>query len=198
MMVFWPGLLVVETDRVMTHFSGWFCRICSKGGYWQCRKWRIENERMVLPLLLLLFGCWVTSALCNPMDCSTSGFPVLHHLPEFAQTHVHWVSDAIQPSHPLSFPFPPAFSLSQHQGFSLMSLLFEFRDTEIQVERLSQLAKTIGCWFCFRCWVLIWEHVKASLGTRNKDFCFKNVKKYYNWEVSGILKLRTPHRKLDT
>ena len=53
---------------------------------------------------------------CNPMDCSTPGFPVLHHLLEFTQTHVHWVGDAIQPSHPLSSPSPPAFSLSQHQG----------------------------------------------------------------------------------
>ena len=50
------------------------------------------------------------------MDCSTPGFPVLHYLPEFAQTHVHWVGDAIQPSHPLSSPSPPALSLSQHQG----------------------------------------------------------------------------------
>ena len=50
------------------------------------------------------------------MDCSTPGSPVLHHLPGFAHTHVHWVSDAIQPSHPLSSPSPPAFSLSQHQG----------------------------------------------------------------------------------
>ena len=46
--------------------------------------------------------------LCDHMDCSTPGFPVLHYLPEFAQTYVHWVSDAIQPSHPLSFPFLPA------------------------------------------------------------------------------------------
>ena len=50
------------------------------------------------------------------MDCSMPGFPVLHHLPEFAQTHVHWVGDAIQPSHPLSSPSSPAFCLSQHQG----------------------------------------------------------------------------------
>ena len=50
------------------------------------------------------------------MDCSTPGFPVLHNHPESAQTHVHWVSDAIQPSYPLSSPSPPAFSLSQHQG----------------------------------------------------------------------------------
>ena len=54
--------------------------------------------------------------LCDPMDCSTPGFSVLHHLPEFAQTRVHWVSDAIQPSHPLLSPSPPNFNLSQHQG----------------------------------------------------------------------------------
>ena len=50
------------------------------------------------------------------MDCSMSGFPVLHCLPEFVQSRVHWVSDAIQPSHPLSSPSPPTFELSQHQG----------------------------------------------------------------------------------
>ena len=54
--------------------------------------------------------------LCNPMDCSSAGFPVLHHLLELAQTHAHWVGDAIQPSHPLLSPSPPAFNLSQHQG----------------------------------------------------------------------------------
>ena len=54
--------------------------------------------------------------LCDPMDCSTSGFPVLHYLPEFAQTLVPWVGDALQPSHPLSSPSPPAFNPSQHQG----------------------------------------------------------------------------------
>ena len=51
----------------------------------------------------------------TPMDCSTPGFPVLHHLPEFAQTHVHWIGDAVQPSHSMSSP-SPTFSLSQHQG----------------------------------------------------------------------------------
>ena len=50
------------------------------------------------------------------MDCSTPSFPVHHQLLEFAQTHVHWVSDAIQPSHPLPSPSLPAFNLSQHQG----------------------------------------------------------------------------------
>ena len=54
--------------------------------------------------------------LCNPMDHSTPGFPVHHHLLEFTQTHVHWVGDAIQPSHPLLLLSPPIFNLSQHQG----------------------------------------------------------------------------------
>ena len=54
--------------------------------------------------------------LCDPMNCSTPGLPVHHQLPKITQTHVHRVTDAIQPSHPLSSPSPPAFNLSQHQG----------------------------------------------------------------------------------
>ena len=69
--------------------------------------------------------------LCDSMDCSTSGFPVLRYLPEFAQTHVHWISDAIQPSHPLSYSSLSAFNLSQHQG------LFQW------VSSLHQVAKVL-------------------------------------------------------
>ena len=70
---------------------------------------------------LHLFCCCCSVAqpyptLCDPMDCSTPGFPILHHLPELAQTHVHWVGDAIQPSHPLLAPSTPALNFSQHQG----------------------------------------------------------------------------------
>ena len=69
---------------------------------------------------LVVNYCSVTQS-CPPlfklMDCSTPIFPVLPHLLEFAQTHVHWIGDVIQPSHPLLFPSPPAFNLSQHQGF---------------------------------------------------------------------------------
>ena len=61
--------------------------------------------------------------LCNPMDCSTPGFPVLHYLPEFAQTHIHWVSDAIQPFHPLLPSSPHLFNPSQHQ-YCPMTWLF--------------------------------------------------------------------------
>ena len=67
------------------------------------------------------------------MDCSTPGLPVHHQLPELAQTHVHWVGDAIQPSHPLSSPSAPTFNLSQHQG------LFKW------VSSLHQVAKVLEC-----------------------------------------------------
>ena len=56
--------------------------------------------------------------LCDPMDCSMPGFPVLHHLPEFVQVHVHWVGDAIQPSHPMLSPSPPTFNLLSIRVFS--------------------------------------------------------------------------------
>ena len=65
-------------------------------------------------------GCCSVAQSCpilyGPMDCGMPGFPVLHYLPEFAQTGVHLVGVAIQPSHPLSPPSPPDLSLSQHQG----------------------------------------------------------------------------------
>ena len=70
------------------------------------------------------------STLCDTMYYSTPGFPVHHQLPELAQTHVYQVSDAIQPSHPLSSPSPPAFNLSQHQG------LFQWVSSLNQVARV--------------------------------------------------------------
>ena len=71
-----------------------------------------------LPSLSVQFSSVSQSylTLCNSMDCSTPGFPVHHQLPEPTQTHVRQVSDTIQPSHLLSSPSPPTFSLSQHQG----------------------------------------------------------------------------------
>ena len=62
--------------------------------------------------------------LCNPMDYSTSDFPVLHYLPELGQTHVHWVGDAIQPSHPLSSPSPPPSIFPSIRIFSNESVLW--------------------------------------------------------------------------
>ena len=62
------------------------------------------------------FSCSVVSNSCDSMNHSTPGLPVHHQLPESTQTHVHWVGDAIQSSHPLSSPSPPALDLYQHQG----------------------------------------------------------------------------------
>ena len=77
--------------------------------------------------------------LWDPMNCSTPGFPVHHQLPELAQTHIHWVSDAIQPSHPQSSPSPPAFNLSQHQGlFKWVSSLHQVvKVLELQLQHQS-------------------------------------------------------------
>ena len=68
--------------------------------------------------------------LWDPMDCSTPGLPVHHQLPEFTQTHVNWVRDAIQPSHPLSSPSPPTLNLPQHQG------LFQWVGSSHQVAKV--------------------------------------------------------------
>ena len=64
-------------------------------------------------MLLFTQSC---PTLCDPMDCSMPGFPVHHHLLELAESHVHWVGDAIWPSHPLLSPSPPAVHLFQHQS----------------------------------------------------------------------------------
>ena len=72
----------------------------------------------------------VCPTLCNPMNRSTPGLPVHHQLPESTQTQVHWVGDAIQPSHPLSSPSPPALKLSQHQG------LFKWVSSSHQVTKV--------------------------------------------------------------
>ena len=104
------------------------------------------------PFLFLFFFCCcccsVTKswpALCNPMDYSTPGLLVFHYLLEFAQTHVHWVCDAIQPSHSLSLPSPPAFNLSQNQ-----SLLTPYRDQIIlyYIRLLVHLICPRSLWGC--------------------------------------------------
>ena len=88
-----------------------------------------ESSSQLLLLCSIAKSCLT---LCDSIDCSTPGLPVLHHLPEFAQTHVHWVGDVIQPSHPLSPP-SPALSLSQHQG------LFQWVSSSHQVAKILEL-----------------------------------------------------------
>ena len=76
------------------------------------------------------FSHSVVSDFCSPIDCRMPGLPVHHQIPEFNQTHVHWVSDDTQPSHPLTFHSPPALNLSQHQG------LFKWVSSLLQVAKV--------------------------------------------------------------
>ena len=88
--------------------------------------------------------------LCDPMDCSTPGFPVHHHLPKLTQIHVHRVSDAIQPLHPLSSPSPPAFNLSilAASGSFLMNQFFTSDGQSIGVSAsASVLPMNLQGWF---------------------------------------------------
>ena len=84
--------------------------------------YKVKIHLHVLSLIFLLYSVQFSSVaqscstLCEPMDSSMPGFPVYHQLLELTQLHVHRVNDAIQPSHPLSLPSPPAFNLFQHQG----------------------------------------------------------------------------------
>ena len=81
----------------------------------------------------------------DPIDGSTPGFPVLHHLPEFSEAHVHWVNDSIQPSQPLSSPSPSAFNLSQHQG------LFQWVSALHQVAKVLELQRQCFQWIWSPC-----------------------------------------------
>ena len=101
---------------------------------WPISTW-IESTSLVVKFSSVTQSC---PTLCDPMDCSTSGLPVHHQLPEFTQTHVHWVGGAIQPSNPLLSPSLPPFNLSQHQG------LFKW------VSSLHQMAKVLEFQFQHR------------------------------------------------
>ena len=117
------------TDRLVYLFS--------KSAFFKKNNWEKKGTFLCV---CLFFGSTMTHqfspvaqlcpSLCNPMDHSTQGFPVHHQLPEFTQTHIHLVSDAIQPSHPLSTPSPSAPNPSQHQG------LFKWVSSSHQVAKV--------------------------------------------------------------
>ena len=87
---------------------------------------------------LIQFSHSVLSTLCDPMDYSMPDFPVHHQLPEFIQTHVHWIGDPIQPPHPLLSPSPPTFNLSQHQD------LFKWISSSHQVAKVLEFSFNIS------------------------------------------------------
>ena len=93
------------------------------------KEWSADTCDDIVQFISVTQSC---PTVCNPMNRSTPGLPVHHQLPEFTQTHVHWVGDAIQPSHPLLSPSSPTFHLSQHQG------LFQWVSSSHQVAKVSE------------------------------------------------------------
>ena len=102
---------------------------------WENTFKRCDQQRIQFTSVQSLSRVW----LCDPMDFSTPGIPVHHQLPEYTQTHVHWVGDTIQPSYPLLSPSPPTFNLSQHQGlFQWVSSLHQVaKGLEFQLQHQS-------------------------------------------------------------
>ena len=112
--------------------------------------------------------------LCDPMNCSMPGLPVHHWLLEFTQTHVHWVGDAIQPSHPLLSPSPPAPNPSQHQSFP-MSQLFIWGGQSIGVSALaSVLPKNTQDWSPSE-----WNWISLQSKGLSRVFFNTTVRKHY-------------------
>ena len=123
--IFWGVLLVltsVISELFQEYLMVWFLHIVSFGQLWTLVTRTGYASQFFFFLNLLQYSVQFSSVaqfcrtLCDPMNCSTSGLPVHHQLPEPTQTHVHWVGDAIQLSHPLLSPSPPALNLPQHQG----------------------------------------------------------------------------------
>ena len=111
--VFMAGKQNQRGDDALTYVPRWQKMVFSLQG-----DLHVASARVSPQLMSHDEGCSVPKlcpTLATPMDYSRSGFPALHYLPEFAQTHVHWIDDAIQPSYPLFLSSPPAFNLSKHQ-----------------------------------------------------------------------------------
>ena len=129
----------VMYQAICTHSPQQQPTILNICNYWLLHWWdtKVSNSCNTSPNIIselqsVQFSCSVVSNSLWPHG-RTPGFPVHHQLPELVQTHVHWVSDAIQPSHSLSSPSAPAFNLSQHQG------LFQWVSSSNQVAKILEL-----------------------------------------------------------
>ena len=137
-----------------------------------------SKKCMYVSTYMFTYCCSVTRScptLCDPMDCSTPGLPTPHHLLEFAQVHVHWISDAIQSSHPLLLPSPPALNLSQHQG------LFQQVTSSHQVAKVLELQHQSFQWVFRVC-------VHRYIHTHTEKTNGRNVNNKWIWiKLYGIL-----------
>ena len=133
---------------------------------------------------MLLFSCYIVSDSLRP-HCSAPGSPVLHHLLESAQIHVHWVGDAIQPSHPLSTP-SPAFSLSQHQG------LLQWISSSCQVAKDWNLGhKESWAWKSWCFWTVVLEKtLESPLIARSNQSILRETNSAYSSASGLMLKLK--------
>ena len=125
------GGKVFVLGKLSPRFSKIFGLRCPVGS-WLCKS-RVDKTHLnLIPIKISSVSSVIQSCptVCDPMDCSGPGFPVYHQLPELAQTHLHWVGDAIQPSHPLSSVSPPALNISQDQG------LFQWLSSSHQVAKV--------------------------------------------------------------
>ena len=131
--------------------------------------------------------------LCDPMACSMPGSPVLHQLQELTQTHVHRVSDGIQPSHPLSSPFPPAFNLSQHQCLfkwvSPSHQVAKVLEFQLQHQRPSNEHPGLISWVHLR---MDWLDLLAIQGTL-KSFLQHHSSKASIFQCSALLMVQLSH-----
>ena len=121
---------LLELPQTHVHWAGdivsWKKKKIQKAPVWFLFTWKLS----LVCSSKFSYSVAQSCPTLQPHDCNMPGFPVHHQLQEFTQTHAHWVGDAIQPSHPLSSPAPPAFILSQHQG------LFQWVSSPHQVAKV--------------------------------------------------------------
>ena len=137
--------IVIEVQNFFKHLNGQSYATSSVDVNLFGKHWfeaQDSNSKMAFSSVSSVTQLCLT--LCDPMDCSTPSLPVYHQLLGFTQTHVHWLSDAIQPSHPLSSPSPPAFSPSQHQS------LFQWVSSLHQVAKILEFQLQQSCQWTLR------------------------------------------------
>ena len=147
-----------------------------------CPGWTVGTVSIQSPLLLL-FSCSVVSDSLRPHGCSMPGFPVLHHLLELAQTHVHWVSDSIQPSCPLLSPSPPAFNLSFSRPWRLSPSCM----THLVLHNTKIIScVSLGLFFCVHTFLPsgILCYKCHSTQSRQTDLCFLNSVSLWSSQIS--------------
>ena len=160
--VFLPG--ESHGQRILAGYSPWDCK--------ESHNWVTSTTPPLWDICFPYMAIWTSVqfslvTLWDPMDCSMPSLPVHHQLPGFTQTHVHQVSDAIQPSHPLLVPSPPAFNPSQHQG------LCQFFASDGQIIGVSASASVLP--MNLQAWLPLRQTDLISLQSKGLSRVFSNT-----------------------